>query len=284
MSTIESENGTASQHYTPFTPFQESYAFEAEPSSVDVFEQFDAAPPVTPFVSEYAGVQAQSAESAELHDLLFELYDSEFDEVLAELAHEAWEAVTERAAPFGETGTTASAEQFLREWSEPVRREAETMLENVAQAVSEHDLASMSEAEVDTFFERYEPRGTGLEPYFENFLGGLLKKAKGLASKAIAVAQKGITLIPGIGGLISKLKALVRPLLDRVLRTAIDKLPATLRPLARQLAQRVLGTSAKEMEGEDFAAAPAAPDVSVVQQQFDFDALQRGIVRDRRDG
>jgi hypothetical protein len=272
MSTIEAESGTASQQYVPYTPFQESYAFESEPSTPGRFEQFDAAPALTPFVSEYAGGETQSAESAELHDLLFELYDTEFDEVLADIAHEAWEAVTERAAPFGETGAMESAEQFLQEWSEPVRREAETMLENVAQAVSEHDLASMSESEIDTFFERFEPRGTGLEPYFENFLGGLWKKAKSLAKKALDVAQKGITLIPGLSGLISKLKGLVRPLLNRVLKTAIDKLPATLQPLARQLAQRVLGVQAQEMQGEDFAAAPAAPDISVVQQQFDLEA------------
>ena len=117
------------------------------------------------------------------------------------------------------------------------------MLENVAQAVSEHDLASMSESEVDQFFEQFEPRATGLEPHFENFLGGLWKKAKSLANKAIDIAKKGLTLIPGIGALIGKLKALVRPILNRVLKTAIDKLPATLQPLARQLAQRVLGVA-----------------------------------------
>ncbi len=269
MSTTESENGTTAQ-YVPFTPFQESYAFESEPATL--LEQYEAAPAVTPFLSEYAGVATQNPQAAELHDLLFELYDPEFDEVLAEIAHEAWEAVTERAAPFGETGTAESAERFLEEWSAPVRRDAETMLENVAQAVSEHDLASMSESEIDTFFERFEPRGTGLEPYFENFLGGLWNKAKNLAKKAIDVAKKGIALIPGLSGLIGKLKGLVWPLLNRVLKMAIDKLPPTLQPLARQLAQRVLGAQVKEADGEDFAATPAAPDVSAVQQQFDFEA------------
>lgn len=87
----------------------------------------------------------------------------------------------------------------------------------------------MSEAEIDQFFERFEPRGTGLEPYFENFLDGLWNKAKSFAKTALNVAQKGLTLIPGLSGLISKLKALVRPLLNRVLKTAIDKLPPTLR-------------------------------------------------------
>jgi len=271
MSATETGDRTISQ-YVPFTPFQESYAFESEPSTLGLLEQLDAAPAVTPFLSEYAGIEEQRPESVELHDLLFELYDAEFDEVLAEIGHQAWEAVTQRAEPFGETGTIESAEQFLQEWSEPVRQAAEAMLDSIAEAASEHDLASMSESELDTFFERFEPRGTGLEQYFEDFLGGLVSKAKTLAKKALDVAKKGLALVPGLGGLIAKLKALVRPLLNRVLKTAIDKLPPTLRPLARQLARRVLGAQVGEVDGEAFEAAPAAPDVSAVQQQFDLEA------------
>jgi hypothetical protein len=271
MSTMETENGATAQ-YVPFTPFQESYAFEAQPATPALLDQLDAPSAVTPFVSEYEGIETRSPAVAEMQSLLFELYDETFDETLAELAHEAWEAVTQRAEPFGETGTTGSAEQFLEEWSEPVRRAADTMLENIAQAVTEHDVASMSEGELDRFFEQFEPRGTGLEPYFEDFLGGLWNKAKSIASKGLDILQKGITLIPGLGGLISKLKELVKPLLRRVLKTAIDKLPPTLQPIARQLAQRVLGAGALEAQGEDFAAAPTAPDPSAVQRQFDFEA------------
>jgi hypothetical protein len=282
MSATETETAATSQ-YVPFTPFQESYAFEAEASTWEATEQFAAPPALTPFVSEYAGEEASTPETTELHDLLFELYDEQFDEVLGELADEAWEAVAQRAEPLGEASATASAQEFLQEWAEPVRVEAETMLENVAQAVSEHDLASMSESQVDSFFERFEPRATGLEAHFEDFLGGLLDKAKKLAKKAISVAQKGIALIPGLGGLISKLKALVRPLLNRVLKFAIDKLPPTLRPLARQLAQRVLGPSAGEAETEELVAAPTAPDVSVVQQQFDLEAASLMFASDETD-
>jgi hypothetical protein len=267
MTTTETENGAASQ-YVPFTPFQEGYAFEPESSSAATLE---TSPMVTPFVSEYTGVEPQAPQAGELRDLLFELYDEQFDEVLDELAHEAWEAFAQRTEPFGEVGTTQSAEQFLREWSDPVRQAAETMLENIAQAASEHDLESMSESEVDGFFEQFEPRATGLEQHFENFLGGLWNKAKGLAKKALDVAKKGLTMIPGIGLLIGRLKALVMPILNRVLSAAIDKLPTTLQPLARQLAQRVLGAPPKEAEAE-FEAAPAAPDLSAVQRQFDFEA------------
>jgi hypothetical protein len=150
--------------------------------------------------------------------------------------------------------------------------QAETMIDNVAEALTSADPASMSEAELDELFERFTPRGTGLEPYFEDFLGGLGNKLKKFATKALDVAKKGLTLIPGLGALLGRLKALIKPLLDRVLKIAIDRLPAALRPVARTLAKRLLGET--QMEGEeteDFAATPATPDVSAVQQQFDLE-------------
>ncbi len=269
MSTTETESATS--QYVPFTPFQESYAFEAEPATSRLLERADTGPIASPFVSEYGGVVTETPEASELQELLSELYDQEFDETLSDLAHEAWEAVTQRTEPFGEAGMGESEEQFLQEWSRPARQAAEAMLENISQAAAEHDLASMNEAEIDRFFETFEPRETGLEQHFENFLGGLWNKVKSIAKKAVSVVGKGLTMIPGISGLIGKLKALVKPLLDRVLRTAIDKLPPTLQPYARQLAQRVLGTSG-ESEDEQFAAAPSAPDISAVQQQFDLEA------------
>jgi len=217
MSTTESENAIA--QYVPFTPFEESYAFEAEPSTVALRERSDTGQPITPFVSEYSGVVTQTPEATAFQELLSELYDQEFDETLADLAHEAWEAVTQRAEPFGEAGVGESEEQFLQEWARPVRDAADTMLENIAQAASEHDLASMNEDELDRFFETFEPRETGLEQHFENFLGGLWKKVKSVAKTAVSAIGKGLMMIPGLSGLIDKLKALVKPLLDRVLRT-----------------------------------------------------------------
>ena len=270
----------AIQDYVPFTPFQEGYAFEAEPSALSQVGQFESAPAVTPFQSEYHGVEFVSPAGEELGELLFDLYDTEFDEVLGELAHEAWEAYTERAEQLGEAATEATAEEFLQEWSEPLHRQAETLLENIVAGMSEHDVAPMSEAEFEEVFDRFEPTETGLEAHFEDFLGKLFKKVKGVAKKAVALAKKGIAHIPGLGALLSKLKALVRPLLDRVLRTALDKLPPTLRPHAEQIARQVLGgtaaaaPAAAAQADPQPAAAPATPDVSAVQQEFDLEVAQ----------
>lgn len=267
MSTTEIESATS--QYVPFTPFQESYAFEPEPAVTRLQESTVANPVVSPFVSEYEGVVTQTPQASAFQELLYELYDHEFDETLADLAHEAWEAVAQRGEPLGEVGAGPSAEQFLDEWSRPVRQAAESMLDDIAQAASQHDLASMSEAEIDGFFEAFEPRETGLEQHFENFLGGLWSKVKSVAKKAASLAAQGVMLIPGLSGLISRLKALLKPLLDRVLRTAIDRLPPTLQPFAHQLAQRVLGVG--ETEAEPVAAAAGA-DLTAIQRRFDHEA------------
>jgi hypothetical protein len=120
MSTSESEsdNGAVSlETYVPFKPFEDSYVFEAEASPLAAFERIESAPPVTPFVSEYADVgTAVSAEAQEIHELLFELYDQELDEALGQLAQEAWSAASDRAAMFGETVGSSGTEQFLQEW------------------------------------------------------------------------------------------------------------------------------------------------------------------------
>jgi hypothetical protein len=273
MATAHTENVVLpeTEDYVPFTPFQDLYAFEPELDEASQ-EAFQAAPPVSPFVSEYEGLDAStSPEAEELHELLYELYDRELDEVLNEIAQEAWNATSDRAEAIGETVGSSTAEQFLEEWIAPLRDEAEAMLDNIAESAAEHDIASMSEAEVDSFFERFEPSGTGLEAYFEDFLGGLWNKAKTLVKKVGDVAKKGLSMIPGVGFLLDKLKGLVRPLLDRVLKFALDKLPPALRPVASQLAQRILGKTASEAE-EEFAAPPAGPDATALQRQFDLEA------------
>jgi hypothetical protein len=272
MATTQVEDGgTDVQEYERYTPFEDSYAFEPELSGRPEFAY--APSTFTPFVAEYAGVDgATTPEALELRELLDELYEHEFDELLGELAEEAWNAAADRAGQFGETTGFATAEQFLQQWARPVREEAEAMVDRMAAAASEYDLASMSETEVDALFERLEPRGTGLEPYFENFLGGLAKKFKSIAKKAIDVAKKGLTMIPGISGLIQKLKALVGPLVQRVLKLALDRLPPGLRPVARQLAQRILGGGAIAGEATSDEGAPSGPDPGALQRQFDLDA------------
>ena len=272
MSATEIEPREASEAYVPYTPFQDSYAFEPGASVVPEATVAEAAQFATPFVSEYVGGEPELPETAPLHELLHELYDQEFDETLAELANEAWAAAQNRAEAVGEAVAGTGAEQFLEQWIEPVRDRAEQMLEQIAEAVNETDIASMREDEIDRFVDRFAPASGDLEEHFQDFLGGLLNKAKAFVKKAVSLASHGLMKLPFVGPLLRKLKALVRPLLDRVLKMALDRLPPALRPVARQLARRLLGeTAAEDHESAGFETAQATPEVASLQQQFDLD-------------
>jgi hypothetical protein len=274
MATPETAPGAFSEAYAPFTPFEESYAFEPEAPPGAELEGPLSASLVTPFVSEYAGELSEaSLEATEIQQFLAELYDSELDEALTELAQEAASAAADRAEQLGEVETEATSEQFLDEWMRPAREQAEQMLDSIAEAVTQQDVASMSESELEAFFDRFEPRETGLEAHFEGFLGGLWRKIKKGVSGIVGLAKKGLAFalkaIPGLGLLLRKLKGLVRPLLNRVLRMALDRLPAVLRPHARRLAERILGAVGSEVAGEE-NEQPAVPEVSSLQEAFDL--------------
>jgi hypothetical protein len=263
------------EQYTPFVPFESS--FTVEPESLETTQYTETVTPsMSPFVSEYeGGSPGETLEDRELHQFLFDLYDREFEELVGELTQEAAAAVAEREGISGE-GPTASvgAEAYLEEWIAPLREQADAMMNRLSEAVTQADVSSMTELELNRFFEQFEQRGTGLEPLFEDFLGGLLNKAKRIVSGAVTLAKKGVAaairVIPGLSGLLGKLKGLIKPLLNRVLRFALNRLPPALRGPARMLAQRVLGRIGVR-EDEEIEGA-ATPDLKSVQRDFDLGA------------
>jgi len=219
----------------------------------------------SPFVAEYETEQPESGPQSEAFAALVgELYDQEFEEALEDLVDEA-SAVAEDRFTFEADDAMRSRlemERSVRGYLQPLERAADEMLERMATDLAGKDLASLTEAQLDEAFDQFSPSATGLSPTFENILGGLLKKAKAAVSKVGKFLPQGIIL--------NKLKGLVRPLLDRVLKFAIDKLPVSLRPIAGQLAKRFLGVAPKsetestQERDEEAAAAPA-----VIQAELD---------------
>lgn len=70
---LTQDGGGATEQYVPFTPFQEVYEFQPEPSTPERHEHGEVgARPVTPFVSEYAAFEGQTLEASELHELFSE--------------------------------------------------------------------------------------------------------------------------------------------------------------------------------------------------------------------
>ena len=217
-----------------------------------------------PFRDEGGTVEGYGPEAEEFAQFLAELRDEEFDEAVKGLVNEASELYQEQFV--GEDAAIgpppAEAERLLEAHFEPLVREAETLLDRMAEDTRRHDLTAMSEAEVDTFLNRYEiPTGQlapNSEYFLENFLGKLKRAFKG----AVNLAKKGIKVATtlGLGPILAKLKRLVRPLLNRVLKVALNKLPPTLQPAAQQLAKRFLGKAPDEQRPEEGAKEPAAPD------------------------
>ena len=254
---------------TPHTPFAEylvtATEADAEPS---------ASEGQTPFVTEYfTGEEDEQGDprAAEMVQLLDELYDAEFDELLYELVDDVQHAYQQQfeSEYFDPASQDLAAERFVSGYLSGLQEETERHVDEMMQAAAERDPAGMTERELDNFLAQFEVRDTGLSPLFEDFLGKWVGKIKNVVKQGVKLAAK----LSPIHMVLRRLKRLVKPLLNRVLRFALDKLPPALRPAASQLANRLLGKL--QSEANDASAQPAEPaaaDVSQLQWEFDLGA------------
>ncbi|REE87378.1 hypothetical protein A8990_10923 [Paenibacillus taihuensis] len=265
LSEMSSYEQNEAQEAYEFEQMYEQNQYQIEPEA----ESFES-----PFVfREFAGESVQSEQaspSAPGHVMQFlsELHDHQFNEALYELYAEAEQFHDEQG--FQPTG------HF-----EQLAFEAEQMLDRINQGIGSRNFASMQEGEMEAVIQQFEPETAHLSPQFENFLGKVFNKVKSIAKGAVDLAKKGISMLP-IGSILSKLKALVRPLLSKVLRFAISKLPASLQGPARMLqakflneaeAEAFIGELEMEAEAENESEAEqemeTVPDIGRLQHEFD---------------
>lgn len=295
--------------YEPETPFLDRYEPEqADESAVSsrlastVWQQME-----TPFVSYYEVGQGEEAgydpQRAFYAELLGELHDETFEEAIHELVQETAALYeTRMAEEYGDPAAQRmAAERMVRDYLAPLAREAEELVDRVAEGMSQHDIVTMTEEEFDALLGQYEPQREDLSPAFENFLKGVWNKvkkaAKGVASavkKGVAgaakLAKKGVALAAKVAMapamfVLNKLKRLIRPLLERVLKVAMGKIPAPLQPAARMLAKKYLGidvgggqnepgvsdpSGAPEPDSSSAPDEPAAPEASGFQNEMDI--------------
>src|SRR5919201_2465943 len=269
---------TETEEYVPQSPFAETFQFQEQ----EVGQQ--EAPSTTvglesPFRSEYMQEVAERGETAEqeaYNTMVASLYETEFSEALYELGAEA----AAYAHQFAEQEATSAEqlEQYVERYMAPLGTEAEALFERLAERYANHDIAGMSEAELDRLFETIQPSWGHLSPAFEGFLGGLWDKAKAIAKGAINAVKTGVATVSKflpLGFIFDKLKPLVKPLLKRVLQFALDRLPAPLRPIASKLAQRLFATVRMYSEVEAEAQAEAASASSEALANADPDSIQR---------
>jgi hypothetical protein len=227
----------------------------------------------SPFIAEYVsenGAAVPSAQAEAFATVFNELYDREFDEAVTDLVNEAGALAEERFAFEGGTPEQQriEADRGLREYFAPLDRESQAMLDRLAAGIRDTDLRSLTEAEREALLERFAPSTTGLPPSFENFVGKLFKKAKAAVKKVSGILPHNLIL--------NKLKTLAKPLIDRVLKTALNKLPVALRPIAGQLAKKFLGLRSEQEDLFEEPAEAAAADPAEIQRELD--ALLAGYI------
>ena len=248
----------------------------------------------SPFVSEFESngdaKAAPNPMAEQMVGLLAELHDHEMNEALFELAAEFEDVAMSRVS--NETGGyTLRTVSDLRNHAAPLIYELETMIGNMAQEAESNDLASKSEAELEQFFDKYLTEHEGFSPRFELFFGKIFRAVKNVAKKAIDVAKNvGATVINvakkgiefagkflPIGAILKKLGALVRPLVHKVINFAINRIPAPLRPVARQFVDKLMNRESFETEAtyetenyvdETEAEQPTTYEINEIQLEF----------------
>lgn len=208
----------------------------------------------------------------EYTELLADLKDQEFTEALYAIANEVeetWNSKISNEIAMGEDFIPFATQQ-ANEYFSPLIIETERILDEVSSHFSGNDLADHDENEIETFFTNLEIDNSSFTPAQEQFFGKIFKKVKNVVKKGVKLAKKGIRklgkFLP-INIILNKIKRLVRPLLNRVLKFALGKLPRKLRPYAKKLANRFLKFESEFSLEEDFAYS--GDDLESIQYEFD---------------
>lgn len=268
----------APTQFVPESPFLETPALPAAETETTVLEdrflELDS-----PFLRDTYAQEAPSPLEAEFAQLLGELHDESFTELVREMAAEAVaQHLPELNTEFSDReAAAANAEHVLSQHFAPLADHAEMMLERFAQSLGRYDVQALTAEEVDRVAEQFHPMTGQLSPTFEEFLGKLFKKATGFVKGAVNMAKKGLAAVGklGLGPILAKLKKFVWPLLKRVVQMALNRLPAGVRPLAQKLAAKLLGTrEAEVLEAEAGAGLPATATGEHIQLEFDVQVVQ----------
>lgn len=262
------------------TPFADVSLREEEKADdhVHAYTETFTADFESPFAPTYesglSGDSKSSPMSGEFVDFISELYNDEFSENLYELAAEledTWNSKVSNEAAMGDRFipfATQEAEQFFA----PVYNETVHMIDRVSEHFSGNNFADQSEASVENFFEQLEFDHSGLSPAQEQFFGSILKKVKSVVNTGVNLAKKGIAAVGKIlpiGPILNKLKGMIRPLLDKVLKFAIGKLPKNLQPHAQTLAKKFLNLETTTDTESESSEMEASGDLQAVQSELD---------------
>jgi hypothetical protein len=219
----------------PFLDFKSFISEESEAQDPD-----NRTIPVarSPFVSVYELTDRESTFDDPAREafstIVNELYDEEFDEALFELLTGARDLHQDHRA----SGYSSSeADRLVTQHFSQLARESEAMVDAIGREFGSRGDAGIVQSEIETFFEQYSASAR-IDPAFENFFGKLVKKVGKVVKKVAGKALQGVTKL-GLGPILNQIKALIKPLLDKVLQKAIGKLPQAVQPAAWRLAEKL---------------------------------------------
>lgn len=241
--------------------FDNQIYHELENPFAQTFEMPDIANNQSPLAQDYV-------------QFLGELYDSEFSNTLDELAAEledTWSSKISNEIAMGDRFIPFATQQ-ANEYFAPLIDGSERMIDMVSEHFSGNNLADYSEAEIERFFSEFEFDYSRFTPVQEQFLGSLAKKVKSAVSKGVNLAKKGISAVGKIlpvNVILGKLKTLVRPLLDKVLKFAIGKLPKNLQPHAQSLAKKFLKLEVSGLDEYEVDEVATNGNLDSIQTELD---------------
>ncbi|MBM3784646.1 MAG: hypothetical protein FJW30_09825 [Acidobacteria bacterium] len=274
------------------SPFQSPFLDEMEMEAASAPQEYFALESSSPFTSE--AVFRDEAQSVAINpaaqaaaEMLFEFSDPEFREATRRFSQEVFELYARQGVDEEMTGEleAGAEEAVVRDMASGIRG-YEAAMEMVEREIGSRDANELEVEEVARVFQK---ASAHIAPdQFEYFLGKLLKKAgkivKGVVKTAKKVAGKVIKaagkIVP-IGPILAKLKGLIKPLIRRVLKAALGKVPEPLQAPARKLAGIFLGGMAapangSAAEGDVKQEDPAAEVESELDEYFTAEFFAAG--------
>ncbi len=237
-----------------YTPFADEAELEQPAEQGEALSQFsnEQYASFTPFANEYETTPTEGEwevdeKEQQYYEVLDELYDREFETAVYNMVNEMQENFMSYEAenPFAnETQTAQLASQYLQ----PVLNEANNLFNEMAAAMETMPLQQMSEAELESALDNiYQQRESNLTPAQEFFLKKLHNKAKG-AAKAHAKKKGGGAIAKKI---FQKLGPIVKPLIEKVLNLALNKLPPDIRKIAKEFAKKLFKKKSSQRDDTD---------------------------------
>lgn len=260
---------------TPFadTPVHEAATDNHTPTSERFLPDFES-PFATTYENGNESLKSGSPAAGEFVNFLSELHHDEFAEHLYDMSAElenTWNTKVSNEAAMGDRFVPFATEQ-ANQYFAPVLHETGALIDRVTNHFSGNNFSDLSETEVERFFETLEFDHGNLTPAQEQFFGAIFDKVKSVVKAGANLVKKGVAAVGKIlpiGQILKKIKALVKPLLDKVLKFAIGKLPKNLQVHAKNLAKRFLNLETVADTEADNNEMPSTANLEDIQTEFD---------------